>query len=191
MKKVLLFISFIFCLFIINTTNVSAKEVPVYMLTKDGCPACESAIEYFDKLKNDYSDLFKLYDIEVFNSDWSFVSDDASDLFFKVYDEYKLNTEEAGTPTIIVGDYVTVGLPKDEKEVYNKIVEYNDKNKTDSVEKIANELKINLEDLLKKEEQQKTSNKEAKKGDDSLIIIGILVLIVGGLTCLVYAARRK
>lgn len=193
MKKTLF--SLIVVLYLFIGVPVSAKEkVPVYMFTKDGCSACLSAQEYFADLQEDYPDLFELRDIVVFDGSWNSVSEDRLNLLVKVYDKFGEDSDRASTPTIVIGDYHSLGLPSDTDEVYNAIIDARDNKSEDIVMKYINDLDLNLEDLLVYEAQSNTSTGTKEETDgkyDTIIIIGIFVVLIGGMAGLVVAGNKK
>lgn len=193
MKKILF--SLIVVLYLFIGVPVSAKEkVPVYMFTKDGCSACLSAQEYFADLQEDYPDLFELRDIVVFDGSWNSVSEDRLNLLVKVYDKFGEDSDRASTPTIVIGDYHSLGLPSDTDEVYNAIIDARDNKSEDIVMKYINDLDLDLEDLLVYEAQSNTTTGTKEETDgkyDTIIIIGIFVVLIGGMAGLVVAGNKK
>lgn len=192
MKKLIL--SLTVALFLFIGVPVSAKEkVPVYMFTKDGCSACLSAQEYFADLQEEYPDLFELRDIVVFDYNWGEVSDDRTNLLIKIYDRFGEDSSRASTPTIVIGDYHTLGLPSDTDEVYDAIVDARDNKSEDIVKGYIDELELNLEDLLVYETEDNTNTKnDTTDGKyDTIIIIGIFVVLIGGLAGLVIAGNKN
>lgn len=192
MKKLIL--SLTVALFLFIGVPVSAKEkVPVYMFTKDGCSACLSAQEYFANLQEEYPDLFELRDIVVFDYNWGEVSEDRTNLLIKIYDRFGEDSSRASTPTIVIGDYHTLGLPSDTDEVYDAIVDARDNKSEDIVKGYIDELELNLEDLLVYETEDNTNTKnDTTDGKyDTIIIIGIFVVLIGGLAGLVIAGNKN
>ncbi len=192
MKK--LIFSLTIALFLFMGIPVSAKEkVPVYMFTKDGCSACLSAQEYFANLQEEYPDLFELRDIVVFDYNWGEVSEDRTNLLIKIYDRFGEDSSRASTPTIVIGDYHTLGLPSDTDEVYDAIVDARNNKSEDIVKGYIDELELNLEDLLVYETEDNTNTKnDTTDGKyDTIIIIGIFVVLIGGLAGLVIAGNKN
>lgn len=191
MKKLIL--SLTVALFLFIGVPVSAKEkVPVYMFTKDGCSACLSAQEYFANLQEEYPDLFELRDIVVFDYNWGAVSEDRTNLLIKIYDRFGEDSSKASTPTIVIGDYHSLGLPSDTDEVYDAIVDARDNKTEDVVNEYIEELDLNLEDLLVYEGTTSNTNNDTTDGKyDTIIIIGIFVVLIGGLAGLVIAGNKN
>lgn len=195
MKKLIL--SLTVALFLFMGVPVSAKEkVPVYMFSKDGCSACLSAQQYFEELAEDYPDLFELREIVVFDGNWGSVSEDRSNLLIKVYERFGEDSSKASTPTIVIGDYHTLGLPNDTDLVYDAIVDAQKDKSTDEVMKIIDDLDLKLEDLLVYEGTTEGTNSNNTEDNtagkyDTVIIIGIFVVLIGGLAGLVVAGNKK
>ena len=189
MKKIFLGLVTMLIVFLAIPLVASAEKVPVYMISKEGCPACQSATEYFDGLQKEHSDLFQLFDIQVFDSNWNFVSNDHQDLFLSLYEKLGEDTSKAATPTIIIGDFHSVGLPQDTSVIYDKIVETKDaKNKVDIVKEVAKELNIDLEKIT----NNNTDTNEKKSGKyDALIIVAIFIVLIGGFAGLVLVSKKS
>ena len=193
MKKVLFSLVTFLCLLV--CMPVSAEEqVPVYMFSKDGCSACISAQSYFAELENDYPELFELKEIVVFDGNWNAVSDDRTNLLVKVYERFGEDSSKAATPTIVIGDYHTVGLPQDTDVVYDAIVDAS-KDDTDVVKELIDDLKLDLDELLEYEavedDMPTTPATDETSGKyDTIIIIGIFVVLIGGLAGLVVAGKK-
>ena len=188
MKKLIISIV-AFLSIILLVPNVYAEEkVPVYMLTKNGCPACEAALEYFTELANENPGLFDLVELEVFDSNWKFNSEDLQNMFLAIYDKIGEDTSAAATPTIVIGDYHTIGLPQDKKVVYDAIVAVRDaKEKVDIVKDLADYMNIDINQIRK----GGTVKEEEKSGNyDAIIIIGIFVVLIGGFAGLIIASKK-
>lgn len=192
MKKIILSVISILTMLIMMPVVNADEQVPVYMFSKNGCSACISAVEYFQDLESEYPDLFELIEIEVFDAEWNFVSEDIQYLFLGVYEEFGEDTSKAATPTIVIGDYHTVGLPSDTSVVYDEIVKQSKaKEPVNKVEEIAKELEIDLENLPKAENNTNTENNTEETGKyDTLIIVGIFVVLIGGFAGLVIVGKK-
>ena len=186
MKKLVLSIVAIIMTFVLVPIVKADEKVHVYMISKDGCSACAAASEYFADLATSNPDLFELYDIQVFDANWQFESDELQQLFLAVYEKFGEDTSKAATPTIVIGDYHTVGLPQDTSAVYDAIVAAKDKD--DEMKKIAEELNIDLEKVRKNENTSEENEKSGKY--DALIIIGIFIVLIGGFAGLVIASKK-
>lgn len=186
MKKYLLSIIVVLMALVFVPTVKADSKVPVYMITKVGCPACESAKEYFTQLDKENPGLFQLITLEVFDSNWNIQNTDLETMFQGIYEIIGANANEAATPTIVIGDYSTIGLPQDTSQVYNAIISFRDEKKEDAVKKLAEEKNIDLNSI--NSSQESTDNN--KTNNDVLIIIGIFVVLIGGFVGLVYAGKK-
>ena len=194
MKKfVLSFITIISLLVMIPVVKADS-DVTVYMFTKDGCPACASALEYFNGLLAEDPDSFKLVDLEIFDSEWTEVSEDAYNLMINTLDHFGESTDpkDIATPLIVIGDYHTVGLPQDTSVVEDAIKDAKDaKKEVDVVKQIADDEKINYQDFVKVEDENENTNEEQKSGKyDAIIIVAIFVVLIGGFAGLVYLGKK-
>ncbi len=185
MKKIIVsIVAFLTLIMFLPTVSAETSKVPVYMFTKDGCSACLSAKEYFENLAAEEPDLFELIEIEVFDYEWNAVSKDLQKLLIAVYEEFGEDTSRASTPTIVIGDYHTVGFPQDDSLVEEAIRTASEsETKVDKVSELMEELNITLEP----QEENKT---EDTNKYDTIIIIGIFVVLIGGIAGLVIAGKK-
>ena len=193
MKKFILALVLVSSILLFNSNVKAESKVNVYMITKEGCPSCTAAYEYFEELNKQYPDLFELVPFEVFDWTWNWNSDDLKILFNKVYEYFKEDTSSASTPTIIIGDYHTLGLPSDKNIVYDKIVEAGKSGK-DVVKSIAEKEKLNIEELkydYKTEAKEDTKTEvKSEKNHDTLIVIAIFVIVIGGFASLIIIGKK-
>ncbi len=149
---------------------VEAKEkINVYLFWGEGCPHCETAKEYFNELKKDYSKYFELHSFEVWNNEKN------NTLFKNVANE--LNKNVQGIPFILVGDKTFSGFNDAiGKNIKNVIIEqYNSGTSNDIVSKYIEEKEV----PIKRDSQNKYI---------PIIIFSGLALFVGILSAL---KRRK
>lgn len=191
MKKVLISLAIVLGLFIGTPVYASktTEKVPVYMFSKDGCSACISAEAYFEELEETYPDLFELREIVAFASDWSAVSSDRSNLISKVYDYFGEDSSSIATPSIVIGDYFTKGLPNDTDKVYNAIVDAQKNSAEDIVKGFIDDLGLNLEELLKYDKES-TQTVTKEKSNDALIIGVVFGVVLIGFVGLVIISRK-
>lgn len=106
-------------------------KVNVYFFWGNGCPHCKEEFEWFESIKKEYGDIFKLYGFEV----W--------------YDEYNsnllntfanaMNEKVDGVPFTIIGEEKYIGFGGEEKKVMlNAIKKYKDKSFDVYIDKIKN-----------------------------------------------------
>ena len=124
--------------------------------------------------------------LEVLDSEWNFTSDDAEELFMSVYDLIGEDTASAATPTIVIGNYSTIGLPKDTATVEKAIKDA--KGKEDRIQKLATSKNIDLSKISAATEEP-TTEKSGKY--DTLIVIGIFAVVIGCFAGLVIAGKKS
>lgn len=191
MKKIIF--SLIGVLFLIIGIPVSAasEKVLVYVFSKDGCPACIAALEYFDELEEENPDLFEIVEIVVYGPDWKPVATERQELLIELYKHFDEDTSSVATPTIAIGEYLTVGLPQDASVVYDEIIKYRDaKNKVDVVKNLADENKFDLEQMKIYTPVSSESKDDSAGKYDAVIIIGIFVFLIGGFAGLVIVGKK-
>ena len=192
MKKLLLSLITVLAFVCLLPVVKAKSDVTVYMFTKNGCPACASALEYFNGLLVDDPDSFKLVDLEIFDSEWNEVSEDAYNLMIDTLDHFGESTDpkDIATPLIVIGDYHTVGLPQDTSVVEDAIKDAKDaKKEVDVVKQIADDKKINYQDFIKVEDEN--TSEETKSGNyDAIIIVAIFVVLIGGFAGLVVLGKK-
>ncbi len=207
MKRI--YLTFFTLLTIFALTPVYAKNnVKLYMFTKNGCTACESAFAFFEeKLKED-PDAFELINIEVWcGTDYTDVnnpkwiqSDNKNGLILMqdALEHYKEDTERLSTPTIMVGDYLQIGT-KDLDKLYEKIIAYQtDKKYKDVLEELASKKDIDISSLnvphgtLNCDIRPEDSTKEIPESGkyDVIIIASIFIILVGGFTGLIIVSKK-
>ena len=209
MKKFLLSIIATISILVMIPVTYAKSDVTVYMFTKNGCPACESAREYFEGLLEEDKDAFKLVNIEVWcgndysvdqnNPSWILGSEDAYTLLMAVVDHFKLDDSQLGTPIIAIGDYATIGFPDDTNELKDAINKAKkSKKEIDNVKKLAEDNKIDLTNVIKsfdvescdKLPENKTADESASKYSTAIVIASIVIL-VGGFAGLVVIGNKK
>lgn len=186
MKKIKILLSVVAILIaIVMVPRVKAKKIiPVYMFSKEGCPACEDAKDYFNEINKENPDLFKLVELTVLDANYNVIDEDLKDLLIKVYEEFDEDTSKIVTPTIVLGSYHTIGLPTDNDEVLNEIKKAKDDKKyVDKVKEIAKEINVDM-DKYNKEENENSGKY------DVIIIIGIFVVLIGGAVILFISSKK-
>lgn len=125
MKKVLSVIICLLCLFCFNvdaakkTTKKTTKstlpavvegkeKVKVYIFTKDGCPHCIEAKEFFTELEKTYGSYYELIIKEVYDSEWQVIDKVAGNTLNETYDLFEIAEQERGVPMIIIGSEFSV-----------------------------------------------------------------------------------
>ena len=153
---------------------VSAQEkVNVYIFRGEGCPHCEEALEFFDKLSKDeeYSKYYNLKKYEV----W--YDEDNAKLMEKVASE--LNETASGVPYIVIGKKTFSGYSEETgeqikiaiKEAYDSISDTSESKKT-------------YKDVVKSVQKGTTEKKDKGSAVPIVITIGVAVFIIAGLVVL-------
>lgn len=157
LKKLLIYIIFIFSAFFFTNESVSAKEVNVYMFYGKTCPHCEKALEYLNDIKDEYN--LKIYKYEVWYND-------NNKKKMKDIGEY-LNIEVKGVPFTIIDNAGIIGYSS---EVTSETYLYHIKEamKDDFVDNVGIKLGIindqikETTSLTQKPEKETTTKKEDK-----------------------------
>lgn len=204
MKKIYISLVAVLAMVMMLPHSYAKNDVKLYMFTKNGCPACEYAFEFFEKKLEEDPDAFELINIEVWcgadysqsetNPPWITGSDTALALMEKVVDRF--GEEIEGTPTIVVGDQFQATANNLDK-LYEKIISYQtDKNYKDVVASIAKDNDIDVSklnvphgsascDVYPKEEEKEETSK-----NDLVIIAGIFVVLIGGFAGLIFISKK-
>lgn len=195
MKKIKLFLAIIMCLFAMplavladensndNNVEVTSGEtevkeednrVKIYFFRGDGCPHCADAEEFFNSIKEEYGQYYKILDYETWYN-----SDNAA-LLQKVGEARK--EEITGVPYILIGDKSWSGyddsfaddIKNTIKSEYEKVVadRYDIANYVDFTNATGN------------------VEEEAKKSNDAMVLI-IILLAGAGIAYGVIVARKK
>ncbi len=195
MKKIKLFLAIIMCLFAMplavladensndNNVEVTSGEtevkeednrVKIYFFRGDGCPHCADAEEFFNSIKEEYGQYYKILDYETWYN-----SDNAA-LLQKVGEARK--EEITGVPYILIGDKSWSGYDDSfADEIKNTIKSEYEKVVADRYD-IANYVDFT----------NATGNveEEAKKSNDAMVLI-IILLAGAGIAYGVIVARKK
>lgn len=195
MKKIKLFLAIIMCLFAMplavladensndNNVEVTSGEtevkeednrVKIYFFRGDGCPHCADAEEFFNSIKEEYGQYYKILDYETWYN-----SDNAA-LLQKVGEARK--EEITGVPYILIGDKSWSGyddsfaddIKNTIKSEYEKVVadRYDIANYVDFTNATGNVDEV------------------AKKSNDAMVLI-IILLAGAGIVYGVIVARKK
>lgn len=195
MKKIKLFLAIIMCLFAMplavladensndNNVEVTSGEtevkeednrVKIYFFRGDGCPHCADAEEFFNSIKEEYGQYYKILDYETWYN-----SDNAA-LLQKVGEARK--EEITGVPYILIGDKSWSGYDDSfADEIKNTIKSEYEKVVADRYD-IANYVDFT----------NATGNVDeaAKKSNDAMVLI-IILLAGAGIAYGVIVARKK
>lgn len=164
-KKII--VALLLLVMVVPFNSVNAKEkIKVYMFRGEGCPHCEEALEFFDKLgkRDKYNVMYDLKKYEV----W--YDEDNAKLMEQVAKE--LGEEASGVPYIVIGKKTFSGYSSEYDSQIKQAIKdaYNDENYEDIVAKVK-------------------SSKTTKKSNDFPVVavsitIGAAVIIIAGLIVL-------
>lgn len=202
-KLVLAFISVLLMVGMMPVVKAKDK-VQVYMFTKIGCGHCETGYNVFADLEKKHPDEFNFNAIVVFDESWQTLDEDARKLLSGVYEEFGDDPNMASTPTLVIGEFYTQGLPRDEEAIYKEIEKASKNPKKDKVKEIAKKLDIDLAKLLKNNvkknphyNNEKPVNGEPYNGEnnakksDTAVVITILVFLIGCVTAFIIVGKSK
>lgn len=170
MKKVLLILILLFG-FIPLVKAEEKDPVKIYIFTKEGCGACEMALEYFSQLATDedYKDKFTLVNFQVYDSNWNVINQKYKNIASKIAS--KKNIPFKGTPYIIIGETIFDSLSNSYEQEFKDAIDKSYKNGyLDLVENVDS-----LED-------------DSNKGMQIFLNV-ITVVIVGGLIAGIVVTR--
>ena len=153
-----------------SNDNSDSKKVNVYFFRGEGCSHCAEAEEWFDSIKEEYSEYYNLIDYEV----W--YNTDNSDLMQKVADAR--GEEAEGVPYIIIGDQSWNGFSDEYK---NEILK-----KIETVYEQEVSARYDIMQLI----ETGSTNEEEKDGGNDFVSLIIILVLVGAAGFGIYKARE-
>ena len=152
-----------------SNDNSDSKKVNVYFFRGEGCSHCAEAEEWFDSIKEEYSEYYNLIDYEV----W--YNTDNSDLMQKVADAR--GEEAEGVPYIIIGDKSWNGFDSSyEEDMINQIKSV-----------YAQDVKDRY-DIMTLLTDSKTSKKDSNASD--ILVLLAIIVVAGGIGFVIYKVRK-
>lgn len=152
-----------------SNDNSDSKKVNVYFFRGEGCSHCAEAEEWFDSIKEEYSEYYNLIDYEV----W--YNTDNSDLMQKVADAR--GEEAEGVPYIIIGDKSWNGFDSSyEEDMINQIKSV-----------YAQDVKDRY-DIMTLLTDSKTSKKDSNASD--ILVLLAIIVVACGIGFVIYKARK-
>lgn len=152
-----------------SNDNSDSKKVNVYFFRGEGCSHCAEAEEWFDSIKEEYSEYYNLIDYEV----W--YNTDNSDLMQKVADAR--GEEAEGVPYIIIGDKSWNGFDSSyEEDMITQIKSV-----------YAQDVKDRY-DIMTLLTDSKTSKKDSNASD--ILVLLAIIVVAGGIGFVIYKARK-
>ena len=211
MKKIILSLVTIFMILV--GSNVKAIEKPevtkhekvtIYIFRGDGCGHCANAINYFNKLGDEYADYFEVKTYETWYNE-------NNNKLGKAVAE-KFDYEFDGVPFIVVGEKYVGGFGSATGETLIKYAldYYQDKNYKDVVAETLKKIDYEVEETsiseaLNEEGQANGNTNENTNQNtigqnygstssagkyDAVIIVGLFVVLIGGIAGLVVVGRK-
>lgn len=159
--------------------EVTKEPFVIYMFSREQCPHCLEAAEYFETLQGDkkFAGKFTFKEYEVFDPSWKVKDKRAHKLLEAVAEKYgdDINNEKWGTPYIIIGDKSFTGYAASMNAELEKQINstYEDENYVDQVANI----------VIPEEEDNDTAN--------TIVFIAILAVVIIGGTFLVVWSRKN
>ncbi len=162
-----------------NTTSESEatvsnddKKVNLYLFRGEGCPHCAEAEEWFDSIKGEYGDYFKVVDYEVWNDE------DNAKLMEKVA---KLRNEDvSGVPYIIIGD-----------KSWNGFDESYEDEMIDQIKSVYSQDVSKRYDIMNYVNDSSSNSKTKKSSSSDVLALIIILIVVGGAGYGIYYARKS
>lgn len=145
------------------------KKVTVHLFWGNGCPHCETAIKYFDTLKNTYGECFELAKYETwYDKDGRTLLEDVAGY---------LGEDVGGVPYIVIGEDTFSGYSSALNEKIENAITSN-ANNDDYV------------DVVKKVQNGETGTKNSSISD-TIVTVTILLVAVVGIVALVKTSKEK
>lgn len=190
MKIKILFISL---LFMVAINSVSAVEVPevtdhetvkLYMFWRDGCSACESAIEALNEIEEQYLDYFEIVTYDIY---------DGNNMDLLDYLETTLGGSSA-VPYFVVGEQYLVGYNLD--TLLEMIFEeYQNDDYVDFVgtyaDYVGDYTAEGLEHACEVKGIDYWNAEETDHSADAYIVAGIFIILFGSIGYLVFSSKNK
>ena len=155
LKKIVIYIIFIFSAFFFSNVTVFAKEVNVYMFYGKTCPHCEEALKYLNSIKDEHD--LKIHKYEV----W--YNDDNKKLMKEIGDYLDINV--SGIPFTIINNTGIIGYSSETtSETY--LYHINKAKEDDFVDNVGIKLGAVKGEIKKQTSISKTSKTNKQKKED-------------------------
>lgn len=153
-------------------SNDDSKKVNIYLFRGEGCPHCQEAEEWFESIKGEYGNYFKVVDYE------TWYNEENAKLMEQVA-EARGETAE-GVPYIIIGNKSWNGFAESyEEEILEQI-------KTVFAQDVSERY-----DIMSYLPYINNGEKEEEKSSNDVLALIIIVVVVGGIGFGIYQARKK
>ncbi len=154
-----------------DTKSEDSKKVKIYFFRGEGCPHCAEAEEFFDSIKDEYGEYYKIVDYE------TWYNTENADLLQKVGEAR--GEEISGVPYILIGNKSWSGYSSDmNDEIISTIKSEYEKDVADRY------------DIMELIDTGSTKAKEKSKSGDVMALI-IVLIVVAGISYGVVVARKK
>lgn len=155
-----------------TTVSNDDKKVNLYLFRGEGCPHCAEAEEWFDSIKGEYGDYFKVVDYEVWNDE------DNAKLMEKVA---KLRNEDvSGVPYIIIGD-----------KSWNGFDESYEDEMIDQIKSVYSQDVSKRYDIMNYVNDSSSNSKTKKSSSSDVLALIIILIVAGGAGYGIYYARKS
>lgn len=154
-----------------DTKSEDSKKVKIYFFRGEGCPHCAEAEEFFDSIKDEYGEYYKIVDYE------TWYNTENADLLQKVGNAR--GEKISGVPYILIGNKSWSGYSSDmNDEIISTIKSEYEKDVADRY------------DIMELIDTDSTKAKEKSKSGDVMALI-IVLIVVAGISYGVVVARKK
>lgn len=154
-----------------DTKSEDSKKVKIYFFRGEGCPHCAEAEEFFDSIKDEYGEYYKIVDYE------TWYNTENADLLQKVGNAR--DEKISGVPYILIGNKSWSGYSSDmNDEIISTIKSEYEKDVADRY------------DIMELIDTDSTKAKEKSKSGDVMALI-IVLIVVAGISYGVVVARKK
>ncbi len=154
-----------------DTKSEDSKKVKIYFFRGEGCPHCAEAEEFFDSIKDEYGEYYKIVDYE------TWYNTENADLLQKVGNAR--DEKISGVPYILIGNKSWSGYSSDmNEEIISTIKSEYEKDVADRY------------DIMELIDTDSTKAKEKSKSGDVMALI-IVLIVVAGISYGVVVARKK
>lgn len=154
-----------------DTKSEDSKKVKIYFFRGEGCPHCAEAEEFFDSIKDEYGEYYKIVDYE------TWYNTENADLLQKVGNVR--DEKISGVPYILIGNKSWSGYSSDmNDEIISTIKSEYEKDVADRY------------DIMELIDTDSTKAKEKSKSGDVMALI-IVLIVVAGISYGVVVARKK
>ena len=158
----------------------AAEPINFYIFDGDGCPHCESAMEYLNSLDETERAKFNLIKYEVWSN-----STNAS-LMTSVAELMEVDTDNLGVPFMIIGDQTLVGYADDYSEELITAAIDEAYAATDRYD-IANETDLSSGTIDTDSDTPTTNTNSSNSSSDATTLLALGIIVIGVVGLIVFA----